>query len=149
MRNLLSTPGHLAIKEQLNISIFKVSAGRQDLKPLNLRMATVPKLPLNPLAKTSEEELATLASSLWEWSLCALCTNGHHCQREEQCPSNRSKRLQSFFEFYKTLATSYEGNDAGYPALRTHGDVLIILDQLKTKPASPRSKLREALLEDI
>ncbi len=133
MRNLHSTP-----------------AGRQDFKPLNLSMATVPKLPLNPLATTSEEELATLASSLWGWSLCAHCTNGHHCcQRQEQCPSNRSKRLHSFFEFYKTLATSYEGNDAGYPALRTHEDVLIILDQLKTKPASPRSKLREALFEDI
>lgn len=104
---------------------------------------------LNPLAKTSEEELAALARSLWEWPLCALCTNGHHRQHEEPCPSQRLKRLQTFFEFYKTLATSYEGNGASYPALRTHGDVLVILHQLRTKPASPRSKLREALFEDI
>lgn len=111
--------------------------------------APIPKLLLNPLAKTSEEDLATLASTLWKWSLCALCTNSHHCQREGPCPSNRLKRLQSFFDFYKTLATSYEGNGTHYSALRTHGDVLIILDQLKTKPISSRSKLRETLFEDI
>ncbi|KAI4209117.1 MAG: hypothetical protein LQ351_007923 [Letrouitia transgressa] len=108
-----------------------------------------PKLPLNLLAKTSEEELTTLASSLWGWSLCALCVDGHRCQHEEPCPSNRLKRLQSFFEFYKILINSYEGNGAGYPALRTHGDILIILDQLKTKPTYPRFKLRETLFQDI
>lgn len=129
--------------------------GRVELKPLNLRMATVwmqasiPKLPLYPLATTNEEELATLASSLWGWSLCALCTDGHHCQHEEPCPSARLKRLQRIFEFYKTLTNSYEGNGAGYPALRAHGDILIILDQLRTKPASPRSRLRETLFQDI
>lgn len=55
----------------------------------------------------------------------------------------------NYFEFYKTLATSFEDNGADYPTLRIHGDVLIILDQLKIKPASSRSKLRETLFEDI
>ena len=108
--------------------------------------STLPKLPLNPLIKVSEEELAALAASLWEWLLCA---NGRHCQHEEPCPSKRLKRLQGFFEFYKTLTASYESNNAGYHALRTHADVLIIIDHLKAMSASPRSKLREALFEGI
>ena len=109
----------------------------------------IPKLPLNPLARASEEDLLTLASTLWQWSLCALCIQRLPCQQEEPCSSQRLKRLQRFLEFYKTLTASYEGNGSGYPALRTHGDILVVLQQLKSKPASPRSELRETLFRDV
>ena len=110
---------------------------------------TIPKLPLYPLAMTSEKELVELASALWGRSTCALCTNSHHCQHEEPYPSQRLQRLQRYFEFYKRLTASYEGNSSGFPALRTHGDVLAVLKQLRINSTSPRSKLREALFEDI
>ncbi|KAL9043389.1 MAG: hypothetical protein Q9214_003422, partial [Letrouitia sp. 1 TL-2023] len=68
---------------------------------------------------------------------------------ENHAHQTGSNGCKVFFEFYKILTNSYEGNGTGYPALRTHGDILIILDHLKTKPTSPRAKLCETPFEDI
>ena len=100
-----------------------------------------------PLEDVKISDLWSLGQTLWSWSSCETCQNGRHCATSS-CPSQRWKRLGGFFEHYKELTLSYEPDvrPGECPTLRSHNDVLAIIQQLKLDPEINRAQLRTKLL---
>lgn len=100
-----------------------------------------------PLAKVTEGHLLKLSQELWSWQPCTDCYSGKHCLTEG-CSSKRASRLKPFFDYYKTLAASYEPNTGPgeQPALRTHEDVISIIKILKSEPQLDRANLQDKII---
>lgn len=100
-----------------------------------------------PLAEVTEGQLLQLSQALWSWQPCTDCYSGKHCMTEG-CSSKRAGRLKHFFDYYKTLAASYEPNTGPgeQPALRTHEDVIAIIKILKSEPQLDRTNLQDKII---
>src|SRR5271167_1422518 len=102
-----------------------------------------------PLSKVTTAQLQQLTRALWSWSICTECLAGKPCQTEE-CPWQRSTILGRFFEFYKTVTASYEADvrSSQQPGLRSHEDLLKIIEELKSNPEITRNEMLEKLFVD-
>lgn len=95
-----------------------------------------------PLKKVTQSQLLRLGEILWSWPLCENCCNGAACVTDG-CPSQRSKRLLRYFQYYRDLTASYEpvvGVDEE-PALSSHEDLFQIITEMKSNPDLDRSNL--------
>jgi hypothetical protein len=99
-----------------------------------------------PLSKATTAELQRLTRALWSWSICAECSSGKPCHTEE-CPWQRSTILNQFFQFYKEVTATYEADvkPGQQPGLRTHEDLIMIIEELKSNPETTREALVEKL----
>src|ERR1700755_3298568 len=97
-----------------------------------------------PLRSVSETQLKKLCQTLWNWQLCGDCESARPCM-STSCPWQRSKRLAGFFDYYREITASYvpELQPGTIPALRTHEDILEIIQALKAEPDLPRSQLTQ------
>lgn len=95
-----------------------------------------------PLREVKEAHLKKLCKVLWDWEYCNQCKSEKPC-RTSTCPGQRSKRLESFFDFYRTATARYipEKPAGGRHALRSHDDLFDIIQLLKEKPDVLRSLL--------
>lgn len=111
--------------------------------------AQLPMASQFPLSKVTTPQLQQLTRVLWSWSICAECSAGKPCQTE-QCPWQRSTILGRFFEFYKTLTALYEADvrPVQQPSLRSHEDLMTIIEELKSNPEVTRNALLEKLFAD-
>ncbi|KAK0709946.1 hypothetical protein B0T26DRAFT_723585 [Lasiosphaeria miniovina] len=87
-----------------------------------------------PLQSVSAVQLRSLCQALWGWDLCSDCRaarpNSLQRCREGSCPwSQRSERLELFFDLYRDLTSSYVPDFFGDEdqALRSHEDLLDII----------------------
>ena len=101
-----------------------------------------------PLKKASDQQMQRLCQILWSWSICDDCSNNLHCITES-CPSPRAIRLAQYFEYYEALTASYEPDirQGETPALRTHDDLLDVLEQMKSMPDTTRAQLTGLLFQ--
>lgn len=99
-----------------------------------------------PLEKTTASELDRLGQVLWSWFLCEDCQSGKRCE-QDGCLSQRSKRLMRFFDYYKSLTSSYECDTlpGQQHTLKTHEDLFKIIEDLRSDPDITRSQLAERL----
>ncbi|KAK8053656.1 hypothetical protein PG996_012957 [Apiospora saccharicola] len=95
-----------------------------------------------PLKEIKESKLQRLCTLLWDWEICEACRKGRQCQ-ERDCPWQRSSKLDNFFAFYKEVTSSYVPELlAGSPAaLRSHDDLLDLIEIIKNQPIRPRAEL--------
>ncbi|KAK8014736.1 hypothetical protein PG990_008032 [Apiospora arundinis] len=98
-----------------------------------------------PLKDTTDGNLQRLCTLLWDWEMCNACSRGQQCQ-EPGCPWQRSSRLEIFFAFYGRVTSSYVPElEAGSPAaLRSHDDLLNLIEMIKREPTRTRAELTEA-----
>ncbi|KAK8018054.1 hypothetical protein PG991_007244 [Apiospora marii] len=98
-----------------------------------------------PLKNIEESKLQRLCTLLWNWEICEACRNGQQCQGLD-CPWQRSSKLGRFFAFYKEITSSYVPELlAGSPAaLRSHDDLLDLIETIKKQPTRPRAELTAA-----
>lgn len=95
-----------------------------------------------PLRKLDRLELKTLCKVLWNWQYCAECATSTECPTND-CPWQRSKRLESYFRFYQHVTTLYvpEFSTSGSIALRSHGDLFDIISIIKKNADRPRESV--------
>ncbi|KAK3941437.1 hypothetical protein QBC46DRAFT_382688 [Diplogelasinospora grovesii] len=109
-----------------------------------------------PLHGVTDAQLMGLCKALWDWELCGHCsvaaesaataTKEYHNNENKpiqatttsccSCPRTqkiRFKRLQPFFQFYRSLTSSYVPDFFGeeYQALRNHQDLFDIVRLLR------------------
>ncbi|KAK8116292.1 hypothetical protein PG984_012794 [Apiospora sp. TS-2023a] len=98
-----------------------------------------------PLKDTKERNLQRLCTLLWGWTICDGCRKGRKCQ-ELDCPWRRSAKLEKFFAFYKEVTSSYVPELlAGSPAaLRSHDDLLDLIENIMGQPTKTRAELTAA-----
>ncbi|KAH7125982.1 hypothetical protein EDB81DRAFT_889694 [Dactylonectria macrodidyma] len=94
-----------------------------------------------PLKSASDIELQKLPQAPWKWKICESCHNGETCA-QSTCSWRLSARLQTFFDFYKKITSSYlpELRRPSAPAL-SHHDLLDIVNLLRANPNMKRSDL--------
>ncbi|KAM5348999.1 hypothetical protein ACJ41O_008822 [Fusarium nematophilum] len=97
-----------------------------------------------PLRHTADNELQSLAKALWGWRICADCSGGGECETLT-CSWKRSARLMPFFDFYRDVTSFYVPDllPASKPALRSHGDLLEIIQLLQNHPTRERNELTD------
>ena len=102
-----------------------------------------------PLSKVTTTQLQQLTQALWSWSICGECSAGKSCQTED-CPWQRSAILTRFFQFYKEVTATYDADlkTGQKPGLRSHEDLLEIIEELKSNPELTRMALLEKLFID-
>lgn len=102
-----------------------------------------PRLPLN---RTTEGDLLRLGQVFWSWKLCDDCHNKRGCA-DSSCPSQRSKRLARFFEYYRDIVASYEteSRHGEKGALSSHDDLFRIIKELRDDPVVTREELSHRL----
>jgi hypothetical protein len=100
----------------------------------------------SPLRSTSRDQLHNLCVALWGWEVCSNCGpgGGFGCA-SGVCQWQRSKRLESFFDYYKIVTASYvpELLPGKRSALRNHADVLDVILHIKERPDVPRRELTD------
>ncbi|KAH7124629.1 hypothetical protein EDB81DRAFT_730894 [Dactylonectria macrodidyma] len=98
-----------------------------------------------PLRNVSDDDLKSLAKTLWSWNLCEPCqlAPGQEPCSPQPCPGMRWARMKSFFDYYENITASYVPDIlAGTPpALRSHQDLFAIIKLLKENPDVTRSDL--------
>ena len=94
-----------------------------------------------PLQFTTDSDLQRLGQCLWRWQLCGRCTGKSACL-DAQCSWSRAKRQATFWARYKTLTATYVPELFTLrPALRSHGDLLDLIQLILTQPHSTREQL--------
>jgi hypothetical protein len=94
-----------------------------------------------PLRSTTDSDLQKLGQCLWGWRLCGRCTANSTCS-DAQCSWSRAKRQAAFWTRYKTLTATYVPElFTPRPALRSHGDLLELIQLIQTRPHSTREQL--------
>ncbi|KAI1414438.1 hypothetical protein F5Y13DRAFT_158548 [Hypoxylon sp. FL1857] len=101
---------------------------------------------LYPLLKVSHHDLSSLCEALWNWRPCSDWEMERACQqrlKRLECPCRRAEILTPFFDFYKDITAYYVPELTGnsVPALKTHGDVIRIIECIKTNPGTARLQL--------
>jgi len=94
-----------------------------------------------PLQFTADSDLQELGRCLWGWRLCGCCTGKSTCF-DTQCSWSRAKRQGAFWARYKTLTATYVPElFTPRPALRSHGDLLDLIQLIQSQPHSTRERL--------
>jgi len=94
-----------------------------------------------PLQFTTDSDLQELGRCLWGWRLCGRCTGKPTCF-DAQCSWSRAKRQAAFWARYKTLTATYVPElYTPHPALRSHGDLLDLIQLIQSQPHSTREQL--------
>lgn len=96
-----------------------------------------------PLGDVSDSQLQALCEALWTWALCAPCSQGRDCNREE-CPRRRTPRLEPFFQYYREVTASYIPElimPGSSQAIRSHEDLFDIIRLLHQNPTMQRGRL--------
>ncbi|KAF2104513.1 hypothetical protein NA57DRAFT_51334 [Rhizodiscina lignyota] len=96
------------------------------------------------LGELSKSELLSLCTVLWDWQLCRTCKANQQCE-STQCPGQRFSRLESFFDYYKTISSAYipEFLSGEKIALRTHQDVCDIIRTITSDILAPKAQLMD------
>ncbi|KAK0738990.1 hypothetical protein B0T21DRAFT_382162 [Apiosordaria backusii] len=95
------------------------------------------RLSFFPLQDVSTADLQGLSTALWDWDICDGCTKARECQKPDSCPwSQRSDRLQPFFDYYRRKTRSYvpevfQENGKGM-ALSCHQDLAKLISYIRT-----------------
>lgn len=98
------------------------------------------------LGKTSEGDIQQVCQVLWSWPPCEKNNTSKICACEV-CPSQRLKRLARFFDYYKDLTRLYEPDlrPGERAALKSHQDLLNIIQRLKAEPHISRTQFADVL----
>ena len=98
-----------------------------------------------PLGSVSNADLVSLVQTLWRWELCNSCQAepGRRPCTQLPCSGRRWARMDIFFGFYKRITAAYVPDmlAGSPPALKTHQDLLAIVQLLKMHPQQPRAAL--------
>jgi len=93
------------------------------------------------LAKeASDEDLKRLCQVLWKLEYCDQCILGKACLTN-RCAWSKSRRPETFLEFYKTIAWIPEALVNTNYALKDHQDLIGVVQLLKHNPTEPISVL--------
>jgi hypothetical protein len=104
----------------------------------------VPLAEIFPLEHIPDIILEKLCRVLWGWKDCSYCNNEGNC-RITACPWERLAALRPFFLSYKR-STSWSTSEDAYDtrhALRSHEDLLKIIELLMKKPDDSLNQLVE------
>ncbi|TRX95935.1 hypothetical protein FHL15_003077 [Xylaria flabelliformis] len=101
---------------------------------------------LYPLAKVSRSDFAKLCVALWEWRPCADWIAERACQHgylDPACRCQDAERLGPFFEFYRETTACYipELTGDSPQAVKTHDDLIHVIQHIKLHPHIPRLQL--------
>ncbi|KAI1756109.1 hypothetical protein F4782DRAFT_321019 [Xylaria castorea] len=101
---------------------------------------------LYPLAKVSRSDFAKLCEALWEWRPCADWTAERACQHGNlgpECRYQDAERLGPFFDFYREITAYYVPELTGdsSQAVKTHDDLIRVIQHIKLHPHVPRLQL--------
>jgi len=106
---------------------------------------------LCPLEQCSQEQLEQLVQCLWSWRPCnESLSDSHKTCVESSCPSQRSRRLVRFFQYYRDVTGMYEakvGPDVS-PALQSHQDLFEVIKSIRSMPDHPRQQLARNVLDN-
>ena len=95
------------------------------------------------LRDTTDEDLQKLSEHLWRWRLCGGCVGRPTCF-DAQCPWNRAKRHEAFWNHYKRLTTAYVPElTTSRPALRSHADLLELIQFIQSRPHVRREQIAQ------
>ena len=98
------------------------------------------------LEQCSQEQLQQLAQCLWSWRPCnESASDPHKTCVEPSCPSQRSRRLVRFFQYYRDVTRKYEPNLGPVvgPALQSHDELFGVIKGIRSMPDLPREKLAQ------
>ena len=94
-----------------------------------------------PLRYTADSDLQRLGQCLWGWQLCNHCSGKPTCSNA-QCSWGRAKRQAAFWTRYKTLTATYVPElFSPRPALRSHGDLLDLIQLIQCQSHSTREEI--------
>ncbi|KAH6866340.1 hypothetical protein BKA58DRAFT_459976 [Alternaria rosae] len=94
-----------------------------------------------PLHSTTDSDLQQLGQCLWGWRLCDHCPGKPACSNA-QCFWGRAKRQAACWTRYKTLTATYVPElFTPRPALRSHGDLLDLIQLIQSQPHSTREEM--------
>jgi hypothetical protein len=95
------------------------------------------------LQTTATKDLQELGQCLWRWQLCGGCTGKTTCF-DARCPWSRAKRQNAFWDRYKALTAAYMPElTTPRPALRSHADLLALIQLIQTRPQATREQIAQ------
>lgn len=100
------------------------------------------KMPLMALKSIPESELRRFCEIMWGWEYCQKCSGGQVCTSVPYSWSKKAE-LDSFLQYYasKTLDAIHQSFASSRSALKTHGDLIDIVQILKQNKDVTRSVL--------
>ena len=99
----------------------------------------------------NSSELRNLCRVLWDWPFCVDCEAGKQCHAPADtwsltCSSWRLRRLKCFIKYYKRQCIVYlDATESPRKSLRTHADLLRLIEKIRSKPSSTKSEVIDEL----
>ncbi|KAF7672705.1 hypothetical protein GT037_009206 [Alternaria burnsii] len=95
------------------------------------------------LQTTTTNDLQELGQRLWRWQLCGGCTGKTTCF-DARCPWSRANQQNAFWDRYKALTAAYMPElTTSCPALRSHADLLELIQLIQNRPRATREQIAE------
>jgi hypothetical protein len=94
-----------------------------------------------PLQTVEIQDLQRLAHCIWNWKICDLCDAGGTTCTNTACSWSRTKRLENFWERYRQTTAKYIPQSLDAPALRSHKDLLDVIDSIMSNQDLDRNRL--------
>lgn len=112
---------------------------------INMLARPNPEMLVVPTNAISDQEKSALYACLWDWRLCSNCEAGQICTGDV-CISPKKRQLDMFWQFYRKK-TRYMVVSSS--PLRTHRDLITIIQVLKVNQRVPRSTLIKEYLHQL